>query len=276
MKYINTIFVFLVVFFFTSCISVTGGHEQHFSYNAGDIQLPDLLFRDEYKLPYPKDAFETALQFFQSKFKKRHLAIDGPMKISLFNDSVWQVVCPVRYHLYSKKRSESGLGKSSTLLISRKDGDILYFTFFKKRHLEKSQDDFLAWTPWPTTMYYYADIINRLLKEEFPLPPDTLSILLDDCTDIDGYRIKDFEKRYPIRIKCSTPTPTTWRGDFYKMGKVIVAENNCRFEINVAKGHFDYDDGNCKVVLGRQVVYVYELKGSKYKFKFKKAAYKSL
>ena len=134
---------------FQSCTTMKGRYEQSFSYRGNDSLIFDQKLSNEYKLPYPKDAFERALAFFQVNFSKSHLAVDGQYSISLFNDSVWRVECPVRYRLNSQELSISGFGKSSTLLISRKDGEILYFTIGKKKNPRSSKNDFLKWTPWP-------------------------------------------------------------------------------------------------------------------------------
>lgn len=149
LKYLKITFFALNMVFFTSCTTMTGRYEQFFSYIGDDSLLFDQKLSHEYKLPYPKDAFERALAFFQGNFSKRHLAVDGQYSISLFNDSVWRVECPVRYRLNPQELSISGFGKSSTLLISRKDGDVLYFTIGKKETPRTNINVFLKWTPWP-------------------------------------------------------------------------------------------------------------------------------
>ena len=149
MKYNKIAYFIIKMVFFPSCTSMKGYYDQHFSYIGDDSLQIDQELKNVYKLPYPKDAFESALHFYQFYFSKRYLAVDGQFSISLFNDSVWKVECPVRYRLKPKELSVSGFDKSSTLLISRKNGDILYFTIGKKRSPKKSDNDFIKWTPWP-------------------------------------------------------------------------------------------------------------------------------
>lgn len=147
MKYLKIAYLISMVALFPSCTSMTECYEQPFSYIGDDSLQFSQELRSEYKLPYPKDAFERALAFFHVNFSNRHLIVDGQYSISLFNDSVWRVECPVRYRLNPKELSISGFGNSSTLLVSRKDGDILYFTIGKKKTPRSSKNDFLKWAP---------------------------------------------------------------------------------------------------------------------------------
>ena len=267
MKLIKIFSMLILAVIIPSCSSMTNSYNQYYSFVGDSTQFTEQKLKYEYKLPYPKDAFSNASSFFKSHFCKRFLAVDGQFTISLLNDSVWNVVCPVRYGLNHKELSWSGFDRCSTLLISRKDGEILYFTIGRKNVPETSCNDFLKWSPWPATMYIYEDIVKRLCINETKQPNDSLTVLLDECTNINDFHIKEYEKKYPICTKYPSHNPRTWRGDFYKIGEVIVTDNNCRFEVNVTKGHFYFDEGNYTIILEEKNVYIYDLKGSNIKYK---------
>ena len=147
MKRLKIIVLFFSILFIPSCTSMTYRYEQNYLF-TGDESLLFGQESNEYALPYPKDVCMRASSFFKSNFSRRDLAVDGQFSISLLNDSVWMVICPVRYGLNLQKQSYSGLDNSSTLLISRKDGEILYFTIRVKTKPKKiSINDYLKWTP---------------------------------------------------------------------------------------------------------------------------------
>lgn len=52
----------------------------------------------------------------------------------------------LRYGITPKELSWGGFDKRSTLLLSRKNGEVLYFTIGTRTKPEISKDDFLEWT----------------------------------------------------------------------------------------------------------------------------------
>lgn len=150
MKQLQIIVLIFSIMFIPSCSSVTNSYEQDYSFTGDEAQLIGQELNDGYALPYPKDACIRASAFFMSNFKKSDLAVDGQFRVSLLNDSVWIVMCPVRYGLNPKAQSWSGFDNHSTLLISRKDGEILYFTIgLKNKPPRTSKNDYLQWTDLP-------------------------------------------------------------------------------------------------------------------------------
>ena len=153
MKLIKIIGMLIFIVIIPSCSSMTDSYDQSYSFIGDSTQFAEKELKYEYKLPYPKDAFENASSFFKSYFNKRVLSVDGQFTISLLNDSVWNVVCPVRYGMNPKELSWSGFDRSSTLLISRKNGEILYFTIGRKKVPEKSCNDINQWSAYPNSRY---------------------------------------------------------------------------------------------------------------------------
>ena len=148
MKCIKIFGILVSIIIIPSCSSMTHSYVQNYSFVGDSTQFAEKELKNEYKLSYPKDAFENASSFFKSHFSKKVLAVDGQYTISLLNDSVWKVVCPVRYGLNPNELSWSGFDRSSTLLISRKDGEILYFTIGRKKEPETSSNYYNQWNAW--------------------------------------------------------------------------------------------------------------------------------
>lgn len=146
MKYQKIILISCFIVLIPSCTSVTNSYEQNYSFSGDETILYRQKHGDDNKLPYPKDACKSASDFFRTNFSRKHLAVDGPFTISLFNDSVWKVECPVRYGITTEELSWGGFDKHSTLLLSRKNGEVLYFTIRVRTKPEKSKDHFLEWT----------------------------------------------------------------------------------------------------------------------------------
>lgn len=267
MKLIKFFSILIFAVIIPSCSSVTHSYDQYYSFVGDSTQFTEQKLKHEYKLPYPKDAFSNASSFFKSHFCKRFLAVDGQFTISLLNDSVWNVVCPVRYGLNHKELSWSGFDRSSTMLISRKDGEILYFTIGRKNVPEMSCNDFLKWSAWPVKNNIYEEIIKNLCNDECHLPSDTLAILFDDCSSIDSTLRKKLKMKYPIRTNHPCNSQGLLSGDFYMLGKAIVSDDNCRIEVIVSKGQFEYDAGKCLYLPERKEKYIFKLKkGHKNKY----------
>lgn len=250
-----------------SCSSMTHNYDQYYSFVGDSTQFSEQELKHEYKLLYPENAFETASSFFKFHFCRRFLAVDGQFTISLLNDSVWNVMCPVRYGLNQKELSWSGFDRCSTLLISRKDGEILYFTIGRKNVPDTSRNVFLKWSAWPVKNIFYEEIIKNLCIDECHLPSDTLTVLFDDCSSIDSTLRQKFKMKYPIRTDYPNKFQDLRSGDIYTLGKVIVSDDNCSIEVIVSKGHFEYDNGKCMYLPERKEKYIFkQKKGHKYRY----------
>ena len=128
---IKRIIGMLLICSLTGCFVGNDDHNYNSDKNIMKSHLP-LMVVD--KLPNSIDVERAVANFFKKHFNKKDLTAIKPFRISQINDSVWRVDCSVEYNQYKTSNVvKNNLSDSATLLLSKRDGRILYFTCYKSK-----------------------------------------------------------------------------------------------------------------------------------------------